>query len=923
MDKKLFLIDGMGLIYRAYFVFLRNPLITSDGVNTSAVFGFLNALVEIQENQEPTHIAVAIDAGGPTFRHEVFPEYKAQREETPEGIVESVPIIREMLDAFHIPVLMEEGVEADDVIGTLARHAPEEGYESYMVTADKDFAQLVNDHVHLYRPGRKGGPPEILGASDVREQWGIENPGQVADILGLAGDTSDNIPGVPGIGEKTAGKLIRQFGSVENLLAHTDELKGKQREKIEENRDRARLCKQLVTIRCDVPLQVRLEDFRRRDPDAAKLRTLLRKYELKSVARRLFGEEPAPKPVAAETGEAAQTELFAMEETAGEPRDVSTIADTPHDYHAVSTEEDLKALRRTLKASGAFCLDTETTSLHPETAELIGLSFAVEPHEAWFVPVDASSLETVLDLLRPVLEDDGLIKIGHNLKFDLCVLRWQGIRVRGPCYDTMIAHYLIDPDQRHGMDHVAETLLHYRPIPIRELIGEKGREQKTLRDVPADRLREYAAEDADITLQLWRRLEPMLEEAGQRRVFYEIESPLVPVLAEMECEGIALDTAALERFAARLEEQLRELERIIYREAGMEFNLNSPKQLGEVLFDHLKLKAKPKKTRTGQYATHEAVLESLATEHEIAARLLEHRRLMKLKGTYVDALPRYVVSSTGRVHTHFAQTNTATGRLACHTPNLQNIPIRREEGQEIRRAFVPRSEEFTLLACDYSQVELRIMADLSGDTGMREAFERGEDIHAATASRIYGVEPPSVDRELRRRAKTVNFGLIYGISAFGLAQRLVIPREEGAEIIEQYFTQYPGVREYMERTVAAARETGYVETKTGRRRHIRDIHVRNATVRGAAERNAINAPIQGTAADMIKLAMIRVRDLIDREGLRSRMLLQVHDELVFDLHLEEQTELVPRIEKIMREALPLSVPVVVDSGTGANWLEAH
>jgi len=928
MQKKLFLIDGMAIVYRAYFGLIRNPRINSKGENVSAVFGFINTLLDIMHTYEPTHIAVAFDTHGPTFRHEEYPEYKATRDETPEGVRTAVPHIRNLLNAFNIPVLEYPGFEADDVIGTLARTAEKQGFDTYMVTPDKDYAQLVDEHTFMLKPGM-GRSGELLDIPKILEQWNVEKVEQVIDILGLAGDTADNIPGIPGIGPKTAQKLIAQFGSVENLLENTDQLKGKQKEKVEENKQQALLSKRLVTIKCDVPVKESPDELLMGKRNDDQLKLLFTELEFKSLIKRLFGEAPTPTTVAVAAATSGQGDLFefaaAQQPEMLEPVPTfKTIKDVKHTYHLVTTAAERNALAEKLSGCYEVCFDTETTGLDVRTAELIGISFCIEPHEAWFVtlPPYREEMQKALAKFIPILANPDVRKVGQNLKYDVSVLKWNGIEVRGELLDTMLAHYLIDPDQRHNMDHMAESLLDYSPVPITALIGEKKSTQKTLREVDLDALCEYGAEDADITLQLWRKLKPMLKERGQERVFYEIETPLMPVLAQMEYNGINLDVPALGTYSEVLAEKIQALEIAIYEMAGDEFNLNSPKQLGEILFDKMKLVEKPKKTKTGQYKTNEEVLSDLAPEHEIVRKILEYRSLAKLKSTYVDALPQEVFPESGRVHTTFSQAVTTTGRLSSVNPNLQNIPIRSEEGREIRRAFIPR-EGFTLLACDYSQIELRIMAELSGDAGLREAFIHGEDIHTATASRVFGVDQADVTREMRSKAKMVNFGIIYGISAFGLSKRLGIPRKEAQEIIEQYRANYPGVQDYLDETILFAQKNEYVETITGRRRYIRDINARNQMVRGGAERNAINAPIQGTAADMIKIAMIDIQKMLEEKKTKTKLLLQVHDELVFDLALDEADELVPLIEQKMKSAIPMEIPILVESGTGENWLEAH
>jgi DNA polymerase-1 len=934
MSKKLFLLDGMALVYRSYFAFMRNPMINSKGRNVSAVFGFLNTLLELIEKQTPTHIAVAFDVSGPTFRHDKFPEYKAQREETPEEIRSAVSCIHEFLKAFNIPIVTAQGFEADDLIGTLARLAEKEGFDTYMVTPDKDFAQLVDAHTFIYKPAKGGLPPEIMGVPEVLKHWEIERIDQVTDILGLAGDAADNIPGVPGVGPKTAQKLIAQYGSIENLLEHIGELKGKLKENLEANKERARLCKWLVTIKTDSPLEYDPAGLIRGKPDEEKLAALFSEFEFSSFSKRLFGKPAAPvvratymsPPTSNGQGDlfdfaAKQTPAAPAEETAPVYK---TIDDVKHIYHAVQTLEERKALAAQLGQAARFCFDTETTGLDPRTDKLVGMSFSVKPHEAWFVtlPPDEKESAKALEIFRPLFENEQIEKTGHNLKFDIAMLRAAGIEVRGKLFDTMLAHYLLDPDQRHGLDKLAGTHLGYAPVPITALIGEKKSEQISMADVAVEKIVDYACEDADVTIQLRKILEPQMEKRKLTNVFDTIECPLIPVLVEMEANGIALDTAALKEISGRLASEIAGYEKKVYELAGHEFNLNSPKQLGEVLFDELKLIDKPKKTKTGQYTTNEEVLDQLATEHEIARVILDYREATKLKSTYVDALPEFISKKTGRIHTSFSQAVTTTGRLASSDPNIQNIPVRTEQGQEIRRAFVAGSKEFTLLAADYSQIELRIMAHLSGDQHMKAAFESGEDIHTATAARVFSVALADVTSDMRRKAKMVNFGIIYGISAFGLAQRLRIPRKEAADIIESYFKQYPAVKACMDGVIETARNKGYVETIAGRRRHIRDINTANGTVRAAAERYAINAPIQGSAADMIKIAMIRIHDMLKQKNAKTRMLLQVHDELVFELHKDEH-DLIEDIRKLMSDALPLSVPVVVDCGTGNNWLEAH
>ncbi|MDA1276494.1 MAG: DNA polymerase I [Verrucomicrobia bacterium] len=954
MQNKLFLLDGMALVYRAHFALIRRPIFTSKGFNTSAIYGFTQTLLEIISRQSPTHLAVAFDTEAPTQRHKDYPLYKSQREAMPEDLSLALPHIRRMIEALNIPILIRDGFEADDIIGTMVRRAEagNDGCISYMVTPDKDFGQLVNEQTFIYKPSRMGDDIEILGPSEILKKWGIERPEQVIDILALWGDVSDNIPGVPGIGEKTAAKLISQYGSVENLIAHSGELKGKLKESLESHREQALLSKRLATIICDVPIPEQLDDLKRRDPNDEEVASFCREFELNTIGRRLLGEsfkaghgfgvsEQALEPENRDSQTAAapdtsplREDLFAAqpkpadeirapESPVGVP--LKTITDVPHDYRIASDRSARETLVTLLRKQPSVCFDTETTSLDPKGAELVGIAFSWEKHAGYFVPFPetASEAAAVLNEFRSFFEDENICKVGHNLKFDLSVLRWKGVSVHGTFFDTMLAHSLIEPEYRHSMDYLSEVYLGYSPVPIKALIGEKGAEQLNMRQVPLGALSEYAVEDADVTWQLRHALEPLLKEKGQERVFYEIESMLLPALVEMEFEGIRLDASTLEVFAEQLAKQIALCETRIHHLAGGTFNLNSPKQLGEVLFDVLKIADKPKKTKTGQYATNEQTLTALASEHEIVERILEYRAMTKLKSTYADTLPHSIFPSTGRVHTTYNQAMTATGRLQSQNPNLQNIPIRSALGQEIRRAFVPRESDWVLLAADYSQIELRIIAAISGDQAMLEAFSSGVDIHTATASRVYDLPLDQVSPEMRRKAKMVNFGIIYGISAFGLAQRLRIPRSEAGEIIDQYSKRYPGIQNYISTTIRVAKEKGYVETVTGRRRYLRDLTSANATVRGAAERNAINAPIQGTAADMIKIAMSNIHTELFLRKLRSRMLLQVHDELVFDLYKPEENEVRAMVEEKMRTAIPLQVPIVVEMGTGKNWLEAH
>ncbi len=936
MSQRLFLLDGMALLYRAHFAFIKAPIRTSDGLNTSALYGFANTLLDILKNQQPTHLAVALDTSAPTPRHEMFPAYKAQREEMPEDISMAIPQIKRLMEAMNVPILVRDGYEADDIIGILAKRAEKEGIETFMVTPDKDFGQLVSEHVKIYKPGRQGADTEILGVKEVCERWGIERPEQVIDILALMGDAVDNIPGVKGFGEKTATALIQQFGSVENLLTNTDQLKGKQKEKLEASKDDALLSKQLATIFVDAPYDAQVADLILKPHNDEALKAFFTEFEFNALGRRLFGDDfkagrgRKVEQAASLSSEAppAQEDLFAAPVAAK----LTTIADTPHVYHLAQTAAERQNLLTQLAQQKSFCFDLETTGLDPRDTNIVGIAFSWKAHEGWFAhfPRDKATAKAVLEEFRDVLTRDGIEKIGHNLKFDLSVLLAHGVEVSGPYFDTMLAHALIEPEQRHGMDFLSETYLHYTPVPITALIGIEKDDlfsQSTMADVAAEDARkvaDYAAEDADVTWQLAAKLRPEMAPHGQTRVFDTIESPLLPVLTSMENFGVKIDVQALREYGVELDKKAAELQKRIQESAGGPFNLNSPKQLGEVLFDRLKLIEKPKKTATGQYQTNEQVLQSLTGLHPIIQDILDYREVTKLNNTYVEALPHAVSKVTGRVHTTFHQLMAATGRMASSDPNLQNIPIRSDLGREIRKAFVPGFDGWVLMSADYSQIELRVMAALSGDKAMIEAFAQGLDIHQATAARVYGVELDGVLPEMRRTAKMVNFGIIYGISAFGLSQRLGIPRGEAATIIDNYFKQFPGVKRFMEQIVEDAKTRGYVETLTGRRRTIRDITSSNATIRGAAERVAMNTPIQGTAADMIKLAMIHVATALKKAGLKTRMLLQVHDELLFEMPESEIAQARTIILDAMKNALPLEgVPVEVEAGTGLNWLQAH
>ena len=921
MDK-LFLLDAYALIYRSYYAFIKNPRINSKGLNTSAILGFCNTLHEILSKEKPKYIGVAFDPHGPTFRSEAFPEYKAQREKTPEDILLSVPIIRRVLEALKIPALMVEGFEADDVIGTLAMQSEGQGVETYMLTPDKDYGQLVRPTVRIYRP-RFGGGYEVLGVGEILEKYGISNPLQVIDLLALMGDSADNFPGCPGVGEKTAVKLIGEFGSVENLLDHTDQLKGALRKKVEEHVDDIRMSKFLATIKTDVPVELRLSDLLLTDPDEKKLRAIFEELEFRSLTDKFLPK--VPKTV---KNVPLQLDLFGEFPTdgaeGGENSSFESLKTVTHDYQLIENKDDILKLRDFLLTNKILSLDTETTSTSPIEAELVGLSFSVKEHQAFYVPVpeDRTEAQQVVEIFRPVYEHPDIFKVGQNIKYDMQVLANYGIELQGRLWDTMIAHYLIQPELRHNMDIMAEAYLNYKTIHIDELIGPRGKSQKSMRDLSPKEVYEYAAEDADITLQLKNKLEPLLKEVGAEQLFYEIEMPLVRVLVDMERTGVRIDTDSLAETSRVFTERMHELEQRIYELAGEEFNIASPRQVGDILFGKLHIIEKPKKTKTGQYVTSEEVLQTLKSKHEIVEKILAHRGLKKLLGTYVDTLPTLINPKTGHIHTSFNQTITATGRLSSSDPNLQNIPVRGEDGKEIRKAFIP-DEGCLFFSADYSQIELRVMAHLSGDENMIEAFREGHDIHAATAAKIYGKNITEVGRDERNKAKRANFGIIYGITVFGLAERLEIERAEARQLIDGYFETFPKVREYMEESKQKAREQGYVETFFHRRRYLPDINSRNATVRGFAERNAINAPIQGSAADIIKVAMIRIYNRFREEKLRSKMILQVHDELNFSVVPEEKGRVEEIVLHEMEAAYPLCVPLLADAGWGNNWLEAH
>lgn len=920
MDK-LFLLDAYALIYRSYYAFIKNPRINSKGLNTSAILGFLNTLNEVLTKEKPTHIGVAFDHGK-TFRNEAFPAYKAQREETPEDIKQSVPIIKQLLEAYRIPILQADGFEADDVIGTLATQASNAGIATYMLTPDKDYGQLVGPNVFMYRP-RHGGGYEIMGEKEVIDKYGIASPSQVVDLLALMGDTADNFPGCPGVGEKTASKLVQEFGSIDALLHHTDQLKGKMREKVEQATDDIRMSHFLATIRTDVPIALNLEELKVTEPDEEKLRTLFAELEFKALAAKIL-KKSENKPKA----DNAQPDLFGnfpteSQETA-EKSQFSTLKTTPHDYQLVEDEAIMREICDFFRTKKNLSLDTETTSTDAISAELVGLSFAVEENQAFYVPVpaDHNAAQKIVDIFKPLYEDPNILKVGQNIKYDYEVLRRYGVELRGRMFDTMLAHYLIQPELHHNMDYMAETLLGYQTIHIEELIGTKGKKQKSMRDLQPSQIYEYAAEDADITLKLKNILEPKLKEAGVEQLFWEIEMPLVPILAEMEMTGVRIDTESLKETSRIFNERMAEYERKIYEEAGESFNISSPRQVGDILFGKMKIVDKPKKTKTGQYVTSEEVLVQLKHKAPIVENILNYRGLKKLLGTYVDALPKLINPCTGRIHTSFNQAITATGRLSSSDPNLQNIPIRDDDGKEIRKCFIPEPG-CLFFSADYSQIELRIMAHLSGDDNMVEAFRVGHDIHAATAAKIWHVPVDAVTAEQRKQAKQANFGIIYGITTYGLAQRMNIDNREARQLIDDYFATFPKVQAYMEQAKETCRAKGYAETLFHRRRYLPDILSANATVRGFAERNAINAPIQGSEADIIKVAMIRIHQRFQREGIRSKMILQVHDELNFSVYPEEKEQVERIVIEEMQQAYPLSVPLTADAGWGNNWLEAH
>lgn len=927
-EKKLFLLDAYALIYRSYYAFIKNPRINSKGLNTSAIFGFTNTVLDLIKKEKPTHLAVIFDVGEPTSRTEDFSGYKANREATPEDIKLSIPYIHEILSAMHIPAFGIEGYEADDVIGTLANQAEAQGYTVYMMTPDKDYGQLVTENILMYKPAAFGKGPEILGIKEVCEKFGLNNTKQVIDLLGLMGDAVDNIPGVPKVGPKTASQLISQYGSMEVLYENLHEQKGKLKENLETYRDQAFMSKMLATIITDCPCEFDEEQYLLEEPDKEQLLKVFSELEFRNLAQRVFGEDIQVTPVQKVSG---QMDLFSQPEAVAEnqdeelPLEIKNIENTSHNYVLVEDEKGVTELVKKLEREKEFCFDTETTGLDAFEAEIIGLSIAYKKGEAYYVaiPKDFNKAKAILQHFSSVFNNENILKIAHNIKYDASVLKKYGIIIKGKQFDTMIAHYLIQPDMRHGMDLLSETYLGYRPISIESLIGKKGKNQLNMGDIPPSQIKDYAAEDADITLQLKKKFESVVSEGHIKNIFEDIEMPLVEVLSSMEEEGINLDVKALNEFSKELGNELDVLSASIIELAGTDFNIDSPKQLGQILFEVLKVIDKPKKTKTGQYQTSEDVLSTLVNTHEIIPKILDYRSVKKLKSTYVDTLPEMVNKKSGRIHTSYMQTVAATGRLSSNNPNLQNIPIRTAKGREIRKAFIAKDENHSLIAADYSQIELRIIAAMSGDKNMQQAFIDGLDIHAATAAKIFGVSENEVDREMRSKAKAVNFGLIYGQSAFGLAQNLNIPRSEAREIIDSYFTQYPKIKKYMDESVNNAKDLGYVETMLGRRRILKDINSVNAIVRGHAERNAINAPIQGTAADIIKIAMINIYKKLKASKLKSKMILQVHDELVFDVPNNEIDEVSNLIKYEMENAVKMDVPLVVEVDKGKNWLEAH
>ncbi len=927
-DKKLFLLDAYALIYRAYYAFIRMPRYNTKGENTSAIFGFVNTLLDVLQKETPSHIGVVFDPKGGTFRNEMYPEYKANREKTPEDISFAVPFIKDIVKGFNIPVIEVANYEADDVIGTLAKKGAREGFDVFMMTPDKDYGQLVEENIKMYKPARGGNEAEIMGVAEICAKHGIERPEQVIDILALWGDASDNVPGCPGIGEKTATKLVALYGSVAGLYEHADDLKGKQKENVINNKEQVALSKELVTIKIDVPVDFDAEALKIKERNADVLRPLFERLEFKNLIGRVLGESVTP----AKQEAGIQGSLFGDETDTDDPGELvmtptkkKDIESVKHTYHLLDTDQKIKEFVLNALNLKEICFDTETTSVHPHEAELVGASFSYKAHEAYYVPfsADFNEAKARLELLLPLLESESILKIGQNLKYDISVLLKYGVSVKGKLFDTMLAHYLIRPNLKHNMDYLAETYLNYKTVPTEALIGKKGKNQGSMRDVPLEKICDYACEDADITFQLKEELELELKPSGVDKLFFDMELPLLRVLSIMEHNGVTLDVAAIKAYESELAATITTMEQEIITMAGKEFNVASPSQVGEILFDHMGIEAKGSKTKTGKYSTSEEVLQKIKSKHPIIEMILKHRKLKKLLSTYVLALPELINKRTGRIHTSFNQAVTATGRLSSTDPNLQNIPIREEEGKKIRAMFIPSADDRVLFAADYSQVELRLMAHMSQDANMLEAFNRGVDIHTATAAKVFKVSEDEVDSDMRRKAKTANFGIIYGISAFGLAERLTIPRKEAKALIDGYFESYPQIKEFMDKAVQNARDKGYVETLMGRKRYLPDINSRNNIVKGNAERNAINAPIQGSAADIIKLAMVRIQNRIEKEGFHSQMILQVHDELVFDALSSELDQLKAIVKEEMESVVDLSLPLSVDMGTGKNWLEAH
>lgn len=931
-EKKLFLLDAYALIFRAYFAFIRNPRVTSKGLDTSAVFGFALALLDLLEKENPTHVAVVFDTAAPTKRHEEYPDYKANRDETPEAIKVAVPLIKKMLEGFGIPTLGVDGYEADDVIGTLAKKAEKEGYITYMMTPDKDFGQLVTEKIFMYKPAKGGAPAEVMGIPEVCEKFGIVRTEQVIDFLGMMGDSVDNIPGLPGVGEKTAKKLLAQYDSMENMFEHADEIKGKLGEKIRDNKELGLLSKKLATIMLDAPIELNEEELKRSEPNQEALKELFEELEFRTMMRRVLSsseDKAESTPAAPQSAPSSlQGSLFDMggpSDAPPTPSGFKTLSTYDHLYQIVDSDEDIALLCKKMIDQKEVCWDTETDNLDERIAELVGIAFSWKAGTAYYVPFPEKREEqqSRIEILRPFFESEEVGNVGQNLKYDIGVLRKYRIDVKGPIFDTMLAHYLINPDMRHNFDVLSETYLQHQTQHIDELIGKKGKHQKSMRTVEVEKVAEYAGEDADLTWQLMETFKPMLAEHQVESVFHDIEIPLVPVLSEMESHGIKLDVDGLKKMSDSMAEELLTIQDKVKELAGVDFNLASPRQLGEVLFDKLKISDKAKKTKSGQYATSEDILTGLKDKHEIIPQILEFRQITKLKGTYVDALPQLVDPATNRIHTSFNQAVAATGRLSSNNPNLQNIPIRHARGREIRKAFIPADSDHVLLSADYSQIELRLIAELSNDEAMTQAFLDGADIHSATAARLFDIDPDKVDRTQRSHAKTVNFGIIYGVSAFGLSQQTDLNRSDAADLIKLYFETYPGIKTYIDSQVQLAREQGYVETLFGRRRYLKDINSRNVTVRGHAERNSVNAPIQGTAADVIKKAMITIHDEIKKRQLKTRMLLQVHDELVFDCPKSELEEVQVMVPELMQSAVETKVPLLAETGFGQNWLEAH